>query len=452
MSLNFFKSTGFVIKELKLLTKDGVEQNIISFYQEINIFDSIMQPCLTGNILIKDSAGLINKFLFDGNDFLKIHIGKTEDIEDSVIKRIFRIYKLSDRQSDNQNSESYLLHFISEEYVTSLTQKVGQFFGNTTYTDNAVKILQDYMKVPESKLSRGYFDKSLGVRDNTLPGTLNPIESILWMTTRAVDVEHRPCFLFSENIFGYNFVSLSSLVKQDTLTEINFDSKHLNSSSEIKNFLGARYFKVIQQYDILSNIKNGVYSGKYVGYDKLVQLGIEIKFNYNSINHPKDPKNTGPSVSNLKTQSGDLLTTSLDSNLVLGGTCILSQGIKELREEDPGEMEKRINYEQILLQRPAIFANFFSQRVKLVVPGNFSISSGANVRLNVPKFSEKIPGENNLDRTLYGNYIIIASRHKLTPDNLHETIFEACTNSSNKSDSINGMIGMASQLPNQNYA
>jgi len=79
MSYDYLISTGFRIKELSLVAKDKTERTLIGHYKELNIFDSILQPCLTGNILIEDSSGLSDSFLFDGNDFLKIHIGKVDD-------------------------------------------------------------------------------------------------------------------------------------------------------------------------------------------------------------------------------------------------------------------------------------------------------------------------------------------------------------------------------------
>ena len=142
MSLDFFKSTGFRIKDLKISSKNGVDIDISGLYLELNIFDSILQPCLTGNILIEDAVGLTNTLLFDGNEFLKINIGKTDD-DDLDIKRIFRIYKQTNRKLSNQNTQTYILHFVSEEYVVSKLTKVGQAF-ESTYTGAALIILKDY--------------------------------------------------------------------------------------------------------------------------------------------------------------------------------------------------------------------------------------------------------------------------------------------------------------------
>jgi hypothetical protein len=52
--LQVAQSTQFVINELKIISKKG-EIDISGIFDEINIFDSLFNPCITGNILIKDS-------------------------------------------------------------------------------------------------------------------------------------------------------------------------------------------------------------------------------------------------------------------------------------------------------------------------------------------------------------------------------------------------------------
>ena len=111
MSQPFKKSTEFLVKELSIITKDGLI-DITSIYQEINIFDSLLSPVMTGSILLTDATGLSNRFLFDGSESILIHIIKSSNLEDTAFfKKAFRIYKQSDRKNKGLNSEFYVLHF-----------------------------------------------------------------------------------------------------------------------------------------------------------------------------------------------------------------------------------------------------------------------------------------------------------------------------------------------------
>jgi hypothetical protein len=54
--------------------------------------------------------------------------------------------------------------------------------------------------------------------------------------------------------------------------------------------------------------------------------------------------------------------------------------------------------------------------------------------LNIPKRAERDTSENStdqLDKSLYGKYLIVATRHIIKYDK-HEVVFEAVTDSSNK--------------------
>ena len=51
------KSTQFVVKELKIVTKGGIDIDIKNIFVEINIFDTILFPVMSGKLLINDSLG-----------------------------------------------------------------------------------------------------------------------------------------------------------------------------------------------------------------------------------------------------------------------------------------------------------------------------------------------------------------------------------------------------------
>ena len=69
------------------------------------------------------------------------------------------------------------------------------------------------------------------------------------------------------------------------------------------------------------------------------------------------------------------------------------------------------------------------KRVRVVMPGNFQLSSGFNVNLMAPNFSAKEKGEENEDKSISGKYIILASRQIIGYDK-HQTVIEIATTSS----------------------
>ena len=94
--VSILQSTQYTVKKdgLSLVTKIGII-DLTGMFEELNIFDSIFNPCMTGSILIRDAKGLSNKLSFDGSEILLIEMGKTEN--QAIIKKSFRVYKQSSR-------------------------------------------------------------------------------------------------------------------------------------------------------------------------------------------------------------------------------------------------------------------------------------------------------------------------------------------------------------------
>ena len=75
MTLEVKKSTQFEIRELTLVIKGG-SIDITQIFEEINLYDSLFLPVISGNILIRDAIGLSGKLLFDGSEVLLVDIVK----------------------------------------------------------------------------------------------------------------------------------------------------------------------------------------------------------------------------------------------------------------------------------------------------------------------------------------------------------------------------------------
>ena len=144
MDFQIQKSTQFKINELVLVTKGGAI-DITPIFEEISIFDSLLMPVMSGNILISDSLALSNKLSFDGSESILIDISKDANSDIANFKKAFRIYKQSDRKTEGLN-EKYVLHFVADEFMYSDQQRVNQSF-NLTYSEAVEKILNNYLKM-----------------------------------------------------------------------------------------------------------------------------------------------------------------------------------------------------------------------------------------------------------------------------------------------------------------
>ncbi len=428
MSYQLDSSLDFEIKELFLYTKVG-KLDLRGVFQELNLFDSLFSPSVSGNILINDSLGLTDSFLFDGTEILQMKVSKNKDFLE--IEKKFRVHKQTNRTRLNDTSENYVLHFISEEFFISLQRKVSQLF-TSTYSEAVVKILQDYLNVPTTKMF-GTFDNSYGLRKIVVP-MLSPFEAINWMSQRSVDENYFPGFLFFENVLGYNYASLNTLLKQDPVATVNFDVKNTSTNDFTRKMYGARHFEVIQQFDSIKNVVDGVYAGTFYGIDPVTRTFIKRTTNYEDTFGTSSKLNKSPNIAEINSSIG-YNTDQFDARHSVYAGSYFRKDSEFIKKRDPKSLNFDLDTHNYILQRKAILTNLTNQRVKLVVPGNLGFSAGFNLFLNIPKYAQKSDNGENLDRTLYGNYIILASR-QIISYNKHETILELVSDSSNKSEGL----------------
>lgn len=425
--MEFKKATDVFISELILVTKSG-ETDLRKVYSELNIYDSIFKPGISGNIVIVDGLGLNQNLLLNGTELLLLTIGKTED--DILFKKSFRIYKESDRMMRNDNSETYILHFASEEIILSEQMGVNQFYRGT-YSEIASSILIDYLEVPATRIVNN-LENSKGLKDVFIPD-LKPLEAVNWCAKRAINSELSPSFLFFENLKGYNFITLSNLLSRDPLYSVTFDHKDAVDDTGA-TLTGAESYKVNVQFNMLNSISNGVYAGRFTGFDFINRLIASKEFSY--ADHLDKGFMKGGSFSGNKNPNfaGIRNRNNKDSVEMTGARHVLSYMTPSYKHSEyilshsPDMLNTAENTEDYIFQRNAIFNNLINQRMTLALPGNFDTCSGATLNINALKKGFKVEGEDedSLDASLKGKKLITACRHKIN-DSEHHMILELCS-------------------------
>jgi hypothetical protein len=423
MSFAIKQSTQFKINRLSINSKFG-SFDLSSIFEELNIFDSVLTPCMSGNILIKDSVGLAKRLLFDGSEFIDVDISKDTERVGTNISKTFRVFKQSDRSNLNQTTEVYILHFVSEEMVYSEQQKITQAY-NGMYSDIANSVLIDYLKIPKTKI--GIIEQTKGIHNAVVP-LLSPIDTMNWLTKRSVSENDLADYLFFENKLGFNFVSLTKLFSLKTLLDINFTPKNLSDSVQ-EEFLGVRDYNMSTSFDILENTKNGFYSNRFVGFDILTRTLVESDLGIK--NHYKGKHlNDKPTVFVSTNREGKDAGLMPFSKVSLYPFQLYRNYQEYVKSNDSKKSLLIDETHKYIPQRKAILHNLLQRKMNISLPGNFLISSGFVLNVNAHSFSTHEDKTEKNDKSFSGKYLIVATRHVIKP-NIHETFCELATDSTN---------------------
>jgi hypothetical protein len=425
---NLKESTQVKIRKIDIISNIGII-DVTSIFQELNIYDTIFFPSMSGNIVILDSNNISGQLDFK-SCFLSVELSKGEETDGpTFFKKTFRIYNQSNRTIQNPSTEFYSLHFISQELIESLTytednKKVCQYFEGT-YSDAANIILNNYLKVPAKRIA--LIQQTKGLHKFTIPN-LSPFDAMEWLVTRSITSDNIPNFFFFENVSGYNFVSLTDLLNRNSVGTINFDVKNINDQNQ--EFYGASSVQVISQSHLGKAIKDGIFAGTVIEYDNYAGYYKETNFGYNDMTTKLNNKNShGTSVTNrngLDLASSFAARTITSVSPIGTQTGVVGEYVKQTDSSNANIVDDTNNWKY---PRKSILSNLGQKRLRMTIPGNFIFSSGFNVDLKGFNLSMVSKGDSK-DVSTNGRYIIIAARHMIKPQ-LHQTLLEIASESTN---------------------
>jgi hypothetical protein len=138
--------------------------------------------------------------------------------------------------------------------------------------------------------------------------------------------------------------------------------------------------------------------------------------------------NKTPNFTQIQSRDGTLNSEAFNSRKAVSIFNYNRQFSEYIKKKEPSSLSQKDGIESWLFQRKAIIKNLMSKRLKLVMPGNFQLSSGFNVNVNAPI----IGSQSGEDKSINGKYLIVAS-HQIIGYEKHETIVEVASSSSDAS-------------------
>jgi hypothetical protein len=422
------QSTDYLIKQLVIYSlSTGQAVDVSALMLELNLYDSIFTPSVSGNVILQDSLGLIEKIPLTGNETINMLLEKPGSDGAIKFEKSFRIYKLSDRKAKTNLNEVYTLHFCSYQQVFSeqIRLSKGYTYKNVTYMVN--DILQNELQVPND--AKYFIESTYGNMNLSVPN-LTPLQTCTWLAKRALNSNKIPSYLFFESLNdGYIFSSLETLFDTfDTKLEYTHNIQTADGTQEAEKLFGVNYSETEQGFNIITGIQNGVYASTNYGID-LVTLSFEkTVFDYqqyqtktaklnNKINKTEFLDNQGKSVS-MKNLANIKITPLTKNQLT---NPYIKAHDKTVFSNDMDE---------IVSQRQHIFQNLLNSKIYLTVPGFNSLSSGRVIKVKFLDRNTRDKTDTDETDDLYsGRYLIVRCRHVFRPDGVYRTYMECATDS-----------------------
>lgn len=405
------------INQLELVSHSGKKIDISAIVADFGLYEDMFANTMSGYVTIHDSNNLIEEIPLIGQELLNIEI--QTPTSNTKIKKSFYVYKCSDRKKLKKRMESYNLYFCSYELIVSSNTKISKSFdGNIT--DIVEKIFRDNRYLgSKQKLFVNRTKNSY----KFIPAFWTPIETINWLSLKAIDSTGAANYLFYETNQSFEFCSIADLLSYEP--ERKYVYSDVDANTAFTNDDDSKYRIILSLetdvvYDYLKNLKSGMYAGKLYTYD-LTTKDIRYNFydyieDFNDVEHAKEE--SYPIHTDTLFRKKAATQFFIEKNNYLNGS-YNQQG-----------------YSNFFLQRNSLMQQILTSKLLIEVNGRTDIKVGNMIELEIPNNKdidreELISGEitkNNMS----GNYLILAIRHSIINGH-HKMLMEVVQDSFLKS-------------------
>ena len=403
MSLMGLKFPGDVnIQEARVRSSNGFVQDILGQVVQVEVFEDIFSPFITGTLVLSDAIDLVNFFPFIGEEYLSLKIATpTMDSKNRIIEGDFYLYKMDQRLLLNDKNAAYVLHFISKEAIADLNFKISKSFeGNCS--DIAKELIGTQRGLNSQKLVR-YEQAANKVR--FVSNFWSPVACLNYLAKVAVSDKNNSTYLFFENRTGFNFVTLNELYSAPVFQEFIFDNKTraftpqgTNIQDTDEGFKRVLQLNIDRSFDYMQRTRSGVYASKMVTHD-FVSKKYSVK-NYNLltdfVNH--NHLNKFPIASSRVPVAPNALQ------------------IHEQKHFGVYTNYNDISNTKYTQQRISLTGQAESFKIQIVVSGRTDYTVGMRVNLTTYKTAAGYTQENTedlIDKIHSGNYLVAAINHTI---------------------------------------
>ena len=411
----------FNLEAVDIITDYGDVFKLKHLVIELSFFEDIYSFACSGNVVLRDAVGIIEKLRLDGSEFIQIIYGKSKN-QSSEYKnsRKYRLYKVGNRKpSGNKNSEFFTMYFSSEELFLSEQLKISKSFKGTVISDIVKSILLDEfngLKVNPKKIKN--IQQTYGVYDFVIP-RLKPFEAISWLSTYArPGIDSGADMLFYETNDGFYFQSIQSMFESTPYATYKYQPSDLNFKNRAENMFNILDYEFVKTYDTLEATNSGMYANRLISIDPIKRTKTVTNFSKDELGYTQ----SGSAINRFGKHQTEMYESSL--KLAVSNSNQIDQ---EYISQKPDGVSKDIYIETYVPNRTAQIALSNYTLMKAIIPGDSTITAGRTVNILLYSLGmEGTPTAATRQRDEYfsGIYLITAVRHIIQTQGVYQTILE----------------------------
>jgi hypothetical protein len=403
------------IDKVRIITPSGFYQDIAGQVINIQVYEDLFSPFITGSLIVKESLDLVNLFPFIGEEYVELEI-RTPTLEKNNIKGTFYIYKMGNRELLGDRSVVYQLHFISTEAISDLNKKISKTFTGKV-SDLVQKFVTDKFDGMEST-------KSVNVEPtiNSTKYTSNfwtPTQNIMHLVDNAINVNRTPDFVFFENRDGFYFISLESLYSNNVSQEFTYDKytrDDLPGGGSVRN-VQEDYKRIISisiptGFDYMDRIRSGMLASKLITYDSTKKSYVSK--NYSMFQRFEQQKHLNK------------FPVNSSKSIFRSNSLIMTEPKAFANQSGFGDVTNT----RIVQERTSLMKLAEANKLEITVPGRADYTVGQKIAVVLNKIEPLSDKDGDVTDKMFSGYYIIAAINHYVDREKHECVMEVIKDSS----------------------
>jgi len=404
-----------------IIGSSGRRINIIDQLRELNIYQSIDAPFMSGNIVLADSAGVAELLPILGQERLLFSL-KTPGHRESVSFNDYHaiIYNVEKRFQSTDREQVLIVNWTTLEHYKNLRTKISRSFDGNISTIVAEMLTSDNFLGSKKPL---HIDQTKNIRKFVIPN-LNPFQAINLLKEEAISSDMSPHFLFFENPDGIHFRSLDSLIGSQGSLNVphknTYKSQPPEDPKDIEAALGTiLHWEVDDNSNNFLNVKLGMMSSTLYYHDIFNKNIQKFDYDYNDTfkkrnSTNQENKKSGTLIPQAK-MGEKIITEYANSKIFVHPTA--SEKLHSVGTDNNAEewLQESISRE---LQR-----DYFT--LKIETYGDTNIMAGDLIHVIIPSNRPLggSGGQNQMDPILSGRYLVTSLKHQVTPsESMHSMV------------------------------
>lgn len=374
----------------------------------INLYESVLNSTISGTVELDDITGIAEMCPLIGEEglLLRFHRGS-----DQVYQGAFRVVKMTNREFLGEEYQRLTLHFVSNELLTSLSDRICRAFVNKTASQAVSEILTKDIKTPKPL----HIDDTLQPLTVTIPN-YTAFDTIQFFAQRAVTASTPPQanYFFWETLDGFRFQSLSTMMPATPVATIQMQPGNL-FNAYANNVITPERMYVKEAFDVIRDIDEGLFASRTIAVDLLRQDYQIFDSTYRDDFNRRAHLDPFPAYSRSHTETA----TPAARIAVVSATNNLAANTRSILALDP--TMRRGFWPDTVALRTTQMNEMRRHTTMTESPGHVAVRAGSTVIVKVPSMRHlAIDGVTlqdvapvHYDKYYSGKHFVLSCRHQI---------------------------------------